>query len=116
MANPKISFAETVTIASSGTASNAIDIAENGWQLAGFIIPAAFTGTSISLQTSNTLDGTYVTVQDGAGADLTFAVTVSRFIPIPNLSLTAGLRFLKVVSNATEASSRVIVLAARAIS
>lgn len=116
MANPKISFAESVTIASSGTTSNAIDIAENGWQLAGFIIPAAFTGTSISIQTSDTLTGTYVTVQDGAGADLTFAVTASRFIPIPNLSLTAGLRFIKLVSNASESSSRVIVLAARAIS
>ena len=106
-------FDLTAVIASGQTTSQAIDV--SGTTLCGLFIPASLTGTAVSLQASNAIGGTYVTVQDGAGNDLSLTVTLSRYIPINNLAITAGLRFIQVVSNASEAATRAITLATRPV-
>lgn len=105
------SYYQTAVIASSGTASGAIDLGDD--DLVAIITPAAITGTAISITASTSLAGTYVTVQDGDGADLSLAVAASKYIPINNLALTAGLRFIKLVSNASEDAERTITLVQR---
>jgi hypothetical protein len=64
---------------------------------------------------SDTSGGTFVAVQDGNGNDLSIAVTASKFIPINNLAVTAGVRFIKIISNASEAAQRSIKLVTRAV-
>ncbi|MGE0755273.1 MAG: hypothetical protein AB7L92_08970 [Alphaproteobacteria bacterium] len=110
---PTTSYNLTATISSSGTTSGAIDL--SGATLCGIILPAAITGTAISLQMSNDDSGTFVTVQDGAGSDLSLSVAASKYVPISNLALVAGLRFIKLVSNASEGAERVITLVTRAV-
>lgn len=108
-----ISYNQTATIASSGTTSEAIDL--SGATLCGFIMPAAFTGATLGLLMSDAIDGTYVTVQDGEGSNLALGVAASKYIPLSNLSLSSGLRFIKLVSGSSEAAQRVIRLATRAM-
>lgn len=105
---PSLEYGKKATIAASGTTSGAVDL--EGLQLLGFIMPASLTGTTMTLTMSTEIAGTYVTVQDGDGADLSFAITASKYIPVPNLSLTRGLKFVKVVSGSSEAAAREIVL------
>ena len=97
---PKGCFDLTAAIASGQTTSAEIDLL--GTTLCGFILPSAFTGTALGLQMTNVSGGTYVIVQDGTGVSLSVAVTAGVYVPITNLAVTAGLRFVKVVSNATE--------------
>lgn len=106
---PRPDYEKTAVIASSGTTSAAIDLGDD--TLVGIIFPAAFTGTAVSLQMSDAIGGTYVTVQDGDGADLSLVATASKYVPINNLALTKGLRFIKIVSNDTEAAERTLILA-----
>jgi hypothetical protein len=104
----------TVTIASSTTVSNAIDL--HGASLVGFFLPSTFDGSTISLQAASSLNGTYVAVQDGAGSDYTLTVAASRYIPIPNLAVTAGLRFIKLVTGTAQTTTdTVITLALRPV-
>lgn len=110
---PLTSYDLTATIASSGTTSSAIDL--YGAALVGIILPASMTGTAISLQMSNSISGTFVTVQDGDGADLSIGIAASKYVPLNNLALAAGLRFIKLVSNASEAAQRTITLVTRAV-
>jgi hypothetical protein len=110
---PQDCYDLTATIANGQTTSGQVDLA--GTTLCGFIMPAAFTGTVITLTMSDANGGTFVTAQDGSGSDLSLTVAVNKYIPINNLALTAGLRFVKVVSNASEGAQRVIKLVTRAV-
>lgn len=110
---PNDTYDLTATIASGQTTSNAIDL--SGCDLCGFYMPAAFTGTTIKVQSSPTFDGTYVEVQDGAGADISLTVVPSKYIPIANLAYIAGLRFIKLVSGSSEGGTRTITIAARPV-
>ena len=110
---PKGCFDLTATIASGQTTSGEIDL--SGTTLCGFILPAALTGTALSLQMTNVSGGTYVAVQDGTGVSLSVAVTAGVYVPITNLAVTAGLRFVKVVSNASEGAARSIILVTRPV-
>lgn len=106
-------FDLTATIASGQTTSAEIDL--SGTTLCGFILPSALTGTALGLQMTNVSGGTYVTAQDGTGVSLSVAVAAGVYVPITNLAVTAGLRFVKVVSNASEAAARSIVLVTRPV-
>lgn len=102
-----------VSILSGQTTSAAIDL--NGRTLCGFIMPAALTGTALSITASDSLTGTYLTLQDGDGADFSLAIAASKWIPINNVNLTASLRFIKLVSNASEGADRTIKIAKRRV-
>ncbi len=110
---PQVSYNLTATIANGQSASAEIDLA--GTTLCGLIIPSAITGTAFAIQMADASGGTFIAVQDGSGSDVSIAVAASKYIPINNLAVTAGLRFIKIVSNGTEAAQRSIKLVTRAV-
>jgi hypothetical protein len=100
----------TVTIANGGTASTAVQLFGNAkiWNVAAkaFILPAAFTGTSVSIQAS--LDGsTWVGLYDENNAALSFTVTQGRAYRMIADDF-AGWPYLRFVSNGAEAAERTI--------
>lgn len=115
MATQSLTFANAVavaTIVSGQTASGEVDLQET--TLMGLYLPATFTGTAISFTAAPTAGGTSIVVQDGAGATYSVTVAASKYVPVDYTKL-AGLRFIKIVSNATEGGTRTINLAARPV-
>ncbi len=111
---PNDAYNATATVASSGTTSEAIDLA--GTDLVGIFVPSTFDGTTITLQASTAIDGTFVEVQDGEGSALTITTAASKFAPIPNLATIAGIRYLKLVTGTSQSTtSTVFTLALRPI-
>ena len=102
------------TIPSGQTTSNTVDLIRTS--LCGLFMPPAFTGTSIKIYAAPRATGTFLPIQDGAGGgDLSIAVAASKYIPITSLALFAGVRFIQIVSNATEGADRSIQLATRTL-
>lgn len=97
----------TVTIANAATKSS---VAETyGLSVLGVYIPASLTGTAISFEASpdnSTFSPIYY-----SGANYSIDVTTSKFIPFDKPALFAGVRYLKIVSNASEGGSRTLTLA-----
>ena len=96
---------QTVTIASGQTKSGAVSL--QGAVLYALRIPATITGTSISLEESDSEIGTFRPVYDNTGALVSVPVSASRtcvFAP----STVHGLRFIKLVSSASEGADRSI--------
>jgi hypothetical protein len=102
-----------VAIANGQTTSDPIDLA--GTDLCGIEFPAAMTGTNIKLLMASSFNGVYKTVQkdEVGGGDYTITVTANKYVPITNLAIPAGLRFIKLVSSSTEGADRALVLATR---
>ena len=75
--------------------------------LSGCDIPAAFTGTAVSFVVSDTLAGTYG-VLTWNGVPVSFAAAADLKMNWHPL-LFAGRRFVKIVSNDTEAADRIII-------
>lgn len=98
----------SVVIASGGTTSGAIEL-EGSATLLGIRLPAALTGTAITLTESTSLTGTYQAVYDNTGTQLTFVVAASRTVMI-DPSYTIGLKFVKLVSGSSEGADRTIQL------
>lgn len=94
----------TLTIASSGTTSNAIDVRDNA--IVGLIMPAAMTGATLTVQFSID-NSTFSTVYDTAGNALTITVTASAYIGL-FLSDFVGAGWVKFVSASAEAAERTI--------
>lgn len=98
-------------IASSGTASAAIDLA--GFTLCGILLPAAFTGTALTFQVSSAIGGTYVALKSTtSGTSLSYTVAQGTYAAIDPKDFQ-GVRFLKVVSGSTEGAARTLKLATR---
>lgn len=110
---PNNAYDQTAVIASGQTTSGAVDL--SGCTLCGLFMPSSFTGTSIKIQAATASDGTFVTVQDGAGADYSLTVSTSKYVPVSNLAIVAGLRFIKLVSGSSEGADRTISLAVRPV-
>jgi hypothetical protein len=104
----------TTTIANGQTDSNVVDL--NGLELVGFFIPSNFTATSLTIQTSTAVNGTFVIAQDGFGSTFTIPVAAGKYVPINNFNVIAGLRFIKLTAGATQTpSDAIITLALRAL-
>lgn len=108
----------TVTIASSTTVSNAIDL--GGTTPVGIFLPSTFDGTTVKFQASTAIDGTYVAVEDGAGspAQITLTATAaSKYIAIPMAvqDQLRGLRFIQLVVGTQSTTDTVITVALRPI-
>lgn len=97
-------------IASSGTTSEAIDL--GSLTLVGLITPATITGTAISFLASEDDGGTFVAVKGTDGVAISIVVAASGYYVIQPAVLS-GIRFLKLVSNASEGGARVIIGMAR---
>ncbi|MCE9566357.1 MAG: hypothetical protein K8U57_30405 [Planctomycetes bacterium] len=117
---PVVSYEDvTITIASSTTVSNAIDL--HGCTPVGIFLPSTFDGTTIKFQAASAYDGTYVAVEDGASspADVVLTATAaSKYIAIPQAiqEQLRGIRFLKVVTGSAQTTTNtVITLALRPI-
>lgn len=111
---PNDVYTLTATVASGQTVSGAIDLM--GTDLTGIFVPAEFDGTTITLQAATSLAGTYVAVQDGAGNAVTLTTTASRYVPISNLALITGLRYVKLVCGSSQTTTdSVFTIAARPI-
>jgi len=100
---------KTATIANGGTVSDAIDLEGRG--LTAMVMPAAFTGTTITFQGS--VDGvTYQALYNASNSAVSMTVAASRtylFTP----GDFSGIRYLKVVSGSAEGAARSILLVAR---
>ena len=102
----------TTSIASGASTSDEIDL--SGTTLCGVYMPSAFTGTGITFLASTTTGGTFVSVRDGGGSAIVKTVAASQYVRL-DPSDFIGIRFLKIVSNGTEAATRTLTFAARPI-
>ncbi len=106
----ELCFDKTITIADGQTASPAIDLI--GTYVVALIIPTGFEGTTLALQGSDSLDGTYYNAYNTAGTQLVPVVAASRYIPfVP--SDTASIRFLKLVAGTAQTGAITIKLVTR---
>lgn len=95
-----------VTIALNGTKTAAIDL--KGFTVVGIQFPSAFTGTAVSFEVGPDQTGTFVPVYNSSGV-ISYTAAASRYLSI-DPSVLMGVIHLKVVSNASEAAARTIIL------
>lgn len=96
----------SVGIANGQTVSEAINC--GGMALTGIKFPAAFTGTAVTFQMCDTIDGTYVPVYNAAGA-VSYTIAQGRYYAIDPKDFQ-GIKFLKIVSGSAEGAGRTLVV------
>ncbi len=99
----------TLTIANGQTLSDAADL--HGTSLVGFYMPAAWTAANITYKASQD-NITFADIYDGSGNVKTSTVGASQFIPL-DLSNFLGVRYLKLLSSASQGAARAITLVSR---
>lgn len=98
----------TLTISASGTVSTAFSAA--GFESFGVVLPATFTGTTLTFQVS--ADGsTYQALDNGSGSAVSITVAQAKSYALP-AGLTAW-PYFKIVSGSTEGSARSLVVVAK---
>lgn len=96
---------QAVAIASSGTTSAAVHA--DAYAMFGLVVPAAFTGTSITFTVS--ADGaTYQALYDSAGNQVSVTVAQGQSYDLP--SELASWPFWKIVSGSSEGAARTLVV------
>ena len=106
---PKITQNLSTVIAASASVSSIVDL--GGASLVGIIFPATMTGSSITFNASN--DGVnFYEMYSTVGGALSVIFTASAWVGIVPSDF-AGVKYLQLVSNGTESSSRQITLIAR---
>lgn len=97
------------TIASGGTTSNEVDLA--GTTLVGLYIPSTFDGTTLTLTAAPTAGGTHVAVQidHTSASSYTITTTASRYVPLANLAIPSGLRFIKLVAGSSQTTTDTVI-------
>lgn len=98
---------QTITIASGQTASSAIFVGDS--QLGGYKLPAAFTGTTITVHGSMDGGATYEAIRTVAGAAIA-AVTVSTGQQFPLPVEAFNYSHIKLVSGSAEGADRSILV------
>ena len=112
MRDPVVAYDLLATVPVDTATSNAVDLRGN--TLVGVFLPSTFDGTVFTLTGSDTLAGTYVAIQDGAGAAVTVTSAASKYASFPNPLLLTGVRFVKIVTTTTQTTtSTIITLAVR---
>lgn len=101
----------TVTILSGAATTAEIDL--HGGTLLGIQFPASLTNTALKLKMSPTSGGTFANVQKDeiGGGDYTITVTASVYVPLINLAIPKGIRFLKIFGSSNEGADRTLTLA-----
>ena len=94
----------SITIASSGTSTDAIDL--NGKKLVGIQFPSTMTGTTVSIKQCESEGGTYTDVYDLTGAAVSVPV-VNGYIPVAP-TIFVGPAYIKIVSSAAEGATRTL--------
>lgn len=93
------------TILNGQTESSIVDL--KGTTSAVLYIPASFTGTSISFQTSFDNGDTFFVLQDGNGNPVSPSVSPSISVPLSPQQFY-GIRLLKIVSGSAEVGDKII--------
>lgn len=102
---------QVVVIADGESVSGIVDL--KGQNLVGLSMPANFTGTALTFQVFN--GGTlYQTMVDGDGNNVSKAIAGNQYMKIHPADF-AGIDQMKIVSNASEAEEREIVVHLREI-
>jgi hypothetical protein len=91
-----------ITISVGQTESDIIDFQNT--TLVGLDIPTNFSGTSITLKASISLNGTYRNVPDGNGDAITIDITPNTLVPFVGADFFAT-QFVKLVSNISQSGS-----------
>ena len=113
---PVITSNIIVTIASSASLSNAIDL--SGTTFSGYVTPAAWTSANITFQAS--VDGTnFFNLYDSFGNEVTNVVSTSRFVSLVPSDM-ASIRYLKFRSGTSatpvsQAAERQITIVTRTV-
>lgn len=95
-----------VLIASGGTESAAINL--KGLCLVGILLPATFTGTTLTFEACDTEAGTFVPVKTGTGGSaLSYTVAQATYAAIDPKDFQ-GINFLKIKSGSTEGADRTL--------
>lgn len=99
-------------IPSGSTTSNAVDlgVSEPDGGLVGFVMPATFTGASITFQVSVD-DNTYQALYNSSNTQISITVSASRTYGFVTdvRSVFAGWRFVKFISASSEGGARTII-------
>ena len=104
----------TATISAGSMETPSIDL--QGLEIAGIFIPPEFDGTQLTLKTAPSEAATFMTVQDGAGNDFMLTVAAGKYAAVPNLSVIAGLRFIKIVAATPQTTTdTILTLALRSL-
>lgn len=100
---------DAVTIALNASTSSTHDLMTNGF--VGFIIPSAFTGTAITF--TGSADGTnFFALYNSDNSAFSITVSTSRYYCL-NPADFLGMRYVRLVSNGTEAAARTITVISR---
>jgi hypothetical protein len=100
-----------VTIESGESTSTAANL--GGTNLVGILFPSSMTGSNLTFQGS--LDGTnFFDIYDTAGSALTMTISANRFVALVPSDF-ACVRYIKLVSDGSEAAERTIQLAIRVL-
>jgi len=97
----------SVAFASGTTTSAEADL--GGTNIVGLQIPAAFTGSTVKFSVATATGGTFQTLTDGAGNDVSKTIASSKYVGI-DPTLFRGVRFVKLVSGATEPADRTVTI------
>ena len=97
---------KTVTL--TGTTTPEIDLGESGL-LEGIQMPSSWTAADIKFTVSSTSGGTFQALYDAEGTEQTVTTAASRYVAL-NAAITAGMRYIKVISSASQASARTLIL------
>lgn len=89
-------------IASGGDTSNSIDYQK--YAAGGFLMPAAFTGASVSFLVAEKDDGTYQPLYNASNSLVSITVAANRHYPLP--AELAGYPFFKIKSVGAEGAAR----------
>lgn len=100
-----LNAAQAVQIANAASGSSAIDCL--AMVLVGIKFPAAFTGTTVTFEMCDTIDGTYVPVYNSSG-QVSYTIAQGRYYAIDPKDLQ-GIRFLKIKSGSTEGAARTLI-------
>lgn len=95
-----------VTFAQGETESPALDL--KGFTLVGILF-GDFTGTTLQIQVSDALDGTFVAVNDTAGDPLEYIVAADGYTAIDPAPIM-GINFIKLVSGTMAADDETVTL------
>lgn len=98
-----------VTIPISTSTSTSIDLSSNGF--VGFITPAALTGTAFTF-TGSIDDSTFTAIYNSSNTAYSITVGTSRYYML-NPADFLGCRYVRIVSNGTEAAARTITVITR---
>lgn len=101
----------SVTIASSGTASAEADL--GGTTLVGVMLPATMTGTTLTFTAALTSGGTFNPVTGSNGSALSYTIAGAKYLAI-DPALFHGIQFIKAVSGSAEGADRAITLLSKA--